>query len=360
MSRNILDPSSLLSTLPSLLPPSKKKLETPHDALAALFHTILFVLGFRLIGVDENSPAREISDGVLPDEWALHAPGTYTFRYRHDQSSLEFIIKVCKLGSRTLVHAIAVESDRIASLDIATNDFVSPSFFPHDLSAPDAAPLVHGFISSNRVADLVSEFKLAIIQKLVPGLRKEGYTESITDISSASGSRPAPAPGPEPEPSRPEPVPPPFAPPQTGPWAEQPRNPLEIGRSDLEPPFPRNPFAPPSLFREDEGNGMYVGPEHPIFGPGMRGRGPTGQGPWGGDGYLPPMGAPPGARFDPVGPGLGPHPGGPLPGRRGPGGVPRGGVGRGGIGRGLPGGGNMNEPDNDEFMPPGGNNDMFL
>lgn len=81
---------------------------------------------------------------------------------------------------------------------------------------------------------------------------------------------------------------------------------------------------------------MFVGPEHPIFGPGMRrpGMGSPlgGRGPWGGDGFLPPLGAPPGARFDPVGPFPGPG-AGPF--------------------RGLPGRGNTRDPDNDEFMPPG-------
>lgn len=104
---------------------------------------------------------------------------------------------------------------------------------------------------------------------------------------------------------------------------------------------------------------MFVGPNHPIFG--GRGSGSPGtgmgipgnrnRGPWGGDGYLPPMGAPPGARFDPVGPGLG-FPGGggigPFSGGGGMGGF-------GGIGGprrpNLPGG--TGDPDNDEFMPPG-------
>jgi len=77
---------------------------------------------------------------------------------------------------------------------------------------------------------------------------------------------------------------------------------------------------------------MFVGPDHPIFGIG-RGGNHSPRGPWGGDGYLPPMGAPPGARFDPIGPSF-----------------PRGGFappGRGG--RRLDG----QDPDNDEFMPPG-------
>lgn len=81
---------------------------------------------------------------------------------------------------------------------------------------------------------------------------------------------------------------------------------------------------------------MFVGPNHPVFGGafGSR-RDPAGRGPWGGDGYLPPMGAPPGARFDPV------HPG-PF----GPGGIPFGGMGGRAPRR-------QGDPDNDEFMPPG-------
>lgn len=171
-----------------------------------------------------------------------------------------------------------------------------------------------------------------IVQKLLPGLRKDGYTEQATETAP---SREVPGPSNP----RPQPAPPPNAPDRNSPLQIPPRNPLEIGRSDRDP-FPRNPFAPPSLFPGSDGDGMFVGPNHPIFGPGLGG--PGGRGPWGGDGFLPPMGAPPGARFDPVGPGLGPFPGGPLPR-----------FGGGGRGRGLPGHGNMRDPDPDEFMPPG-------
>ncbi|EMD40641.1 hypothetical protein CERSUDRAFT_103020 [Gelatoporia subvermispora B] len=338
MSSNILDPSALIQALPNVLPPAKKRLESPQDAIAALVHTALVTLSFRLIAVDESSPARSILNSVLPDEWNQHGPGHYTFRYRHEQSSLEFVVKVVKLGSRTVINSIAVESDKTATLDILTNDYVSPSFFPHDLSAVDAQPLIHGFISSNRVADFISQFKLTTIQKLMPGLRKEGYTESDDASTNAGGSQPRTT---NPPPARPQPDQPPYPPEQDIPRFPLPsRNPLEIGRRDLDP-IPRNPFAPPSLFPDNGGDGMFVGPEHPIFGPGMRGQGPGGRGPWGGDGFLPPMGAPPGARFDPVGPGMGP-PRGLFPGRGG-----------------MPGARNMRDPDNDEFMPPGAG-DMYM
>lgn len=177
----------------------------------------------------------------------------------------------------------------------------------------------------------MSQIKLKIVQKLVPGLQKPGYTEEAESTGASSSANPPPA---EPRNPQPRPENPPYAPDRDDSRLRMPgfpRNPLEIGRSDLDP-FPINPFSPPSVFPHAGGDGMFVGPNHPIFGVG-RGRpdfGPE-RGPWGGDGYLPPMGAPPGARFDPVGP--------TFPNRGGPG---------------FPGRGQrLQNPDNDEFMPPG-------
>ncbi|KAF7971763.1 hypothetical protein HWV62_19935 [Athelia sp. TMB] len=340
MATNVLDPSALCSLLPTLLPQDSKKLNSSHDGIAALAHTALAAVAFRLIAIDESSTTISSTGNVLPAEWNKHGPGNYTFRYRHDQSSLEFVVKIIKLGARTLINAIAVESDKAASMDISTNDFVSPSFFPHDLTSADAQPLVHGFIASNRIADLVSRLKLQIIQRLIPGLRKDGYTEEADSApSTSSGSNLSRS---DPQPARPAPGMPPHAPDYYS--HIPPENPLSIGRRDLDP-FPginpSNPFSPPPLFPSG-GDGMFVGPDHPIFGgrqPGGFGRGSPG--PWGGDGFLPPMGAPPGARFDPVGP-LGGVPGG-----------------FGGRGRGRGGRGPLGGPDNDEFMPPG-MGDMFM
>ncbi|KAH9943323.1 PI31 proteasome regulator N-terminal-domain-containing protein [Epithele typhae] len=336
MVASILDASALIHALPNVLPSAKKSLQSPHDAIAALVHTVFTILAFRLVGIDESGLVHTFEGNVLPDEWNQHGPGNYTFRYRHEQSSLEFLVKVAKLGSRTLVNSIAIESDKAATLDISTNDFTSPSFFPHDLDTSSSTPLVHGFISSNRVEDFVAQLKLTTVQKLMPGLRKDGYSEQTDTNVGTSQPR---APNANPPPARPHPEQPPYPPRGDMPFAP-PRNPLEIGRRDRDP-FPANPFAPSPLFPDSSGDGMFVGPNHPIFGPGMAGRGPGGMGPWGGDGFLPPMGAPPGARFDPVGPGFGP-----------PGGFPRG---PGGRGRGPFGG----DPDNDEHPPPG-YGDMFM
>lgn len=112
-----LDPAVLTARIPSLLPEAAKKLGSPQDGLAALLHTAMAELGFRLIAVDENSPPRSDLNNVLPEDWAKNGPGSYTFRYKHDQSSLEFLLKVSKLGNRTLFNAIALEVRRILHLN---------------------------------------------------------------------------------------------------------------------------------------------------------------------------------------------------------------------------------------------------
>jgi len=108
-SSNILDPSALLSLLPSLLPLSSKSLSSQQDAIAALLHSMMSTLGFRLIALDESSEPNLPSPTTLPVDWNKNGPSHYTFRYRHDQSSLEFILNVIKLGGRSLINAIAVE-----------------------------------------------------------------------------------------------------------------------------------------------------------------------------------------------------------------------------------------------------------
>ncbi|KAJ2348607.1 hypothetical protein IWW50_005109, partial [Coemansia erecta] len=111
-------------------------------------------------------------------------------------------------------------------------------------------------------------------------------------------------------------------------------NPLSVGRDDLDPLGGAMRGGP--LGGIDEGGGMFVGPNHPMFRQG--GGSGLGSDPLRGPDTLPPGAVPPGARFDPITP-LGPNP---------PGGLPRGGLPRGGGGAGPFSG----EPDPDNAQPP--------
>ncbi|KAF9514158.1 hypothetical protein BS47DRAFT_1372370 [Hydnum rufescens UP504] len=350
MSSNALDPAAILTTIPTLLPEGDKQLGHPQDAIAALLHAVMSILGFRLVGLDDSSSDVVYEKNVLPAEWKKTSPELYALRYKHDQSSLIFLLKIVKLSKRLVIHGIALGDDKTTTLDVVIEDFTSASFYPYN-GATNTSPLVHGFISSARVNDLVGQYKIQILQRLLPSLRKEGYEEESVAVTTSSPSASASSSAPAPLPFRPSPPSIPPNPDSTGqPFAFPrpnygPNNPLEIGRSDLEPLGGRNPFAPPPLFPGGSGSdGMFLGPSQ-FFRDRVEPR-------WGGDGFLPPMGAPPGARFDPVGPFEPPRAGG---GYRFPG--PAGGGGRG-RGFGPGGGGGAAGPDNDEFMPPGAN-DMY-
>ncbi|KAJ3728964.1 hypothetical protein DFJ43DRAFT_1084047 [Lentinula guzmanii] len=361
----ILNPNTLLSLIPTLLPPSNPSLTTPQHALAVLSHAILSSLGFRLANpsspTDSNTSTNSNSDSNPSNPSPSPNPNTLP-----------------QPGRRTIINAIAVESDKPYSFDVSTPDFVSVPAFPYVLastesrttqasgstgstgsseeSTGESTPLKDIFISQSRISDFVSLFKLNIVQKLVPGLRKEGYQEEVeVQQDEQQGQREQQG---------------------TSPTRTRiiPRyNPSEEFPFHLDPiglPSPSRSFNPPPLFPSlgdgvgGDGGGMYVGPDHPIFnarfgrgGGGVGGVGGVGgerRGPWGGDGYLPPMGAPPGARFDPVGP-LGPFGASPF---GSAGGVFPGVGGGRGSGRRfpLPGEG---EPDNDEFMPPGSVSGFF-
>ncbi|KZT62912.1 hypothetical protein CALCODRAFT_489446 [Calocera cornea HHB12733] len=346
MATNALDPSALLSTLPTLLPASSPTLPNPLSALTALLHTILTGLSFRLQSHSDTPLSPPPSSNALLPEWTVHSPESHTLLYKHPRSSLTYLFKLVRLGDKALIHGRSLESPATASVEITIADYTSASFWPWE-NKDGAQPLVHGFISSNRVADFTSLVKVGLVAKLAPGLEKEGLETTTTNAEQQ--------PPPQGGPSRPRQPPragpePPFALPPRQPYAG-PRNPLAVGSDDLNAPGlpPSNPFAPPRLF-DPSGGGMFVGPGHPIFGdrdPGVGGIGELprpGRGRWGGDGWLPEGAAPPGARFDPIGPNPRfPGPGNPLGGPRfgGQGGG-------GGLPRGFGG-----EPDNDEFLPPG-------
>jgi proteasome inhibitor subunit 1 (PI31) len=349
----LLDPSALVEQLPKLLPTVEgqgSSIHSPQDAIALLSHTLFTRLSFRLTSLsDASSPPNEaFPDNVLPAYWSASGPSSYTFRYAHEQSSLNFLVKAISLGGRILIHATALESNRTESYEVETDRFTSRSYWPWNSQGSQKEPLVNGFVSSTRISDFAFGFQVKIIQKLIPGLRKEGYEEHTdTDQGSSSTSAAAASSSSSEERNRQQGRPPPVAPARPDsedfPRLQQPpfRNPLIIGDRDLDP-LGGN-FGPPPLFGGngngrrgifpggDDGGGMFVGPNHPIF----RDRFPQGGGGQGGIGGGV---VPPGARFDPVGPfGQGPR----VPGQ--------------GQGRGRGGRGGMGDPDWDDMPPPGSN-----
>lgn len=268
---------------------------------------------------------------------------------------MEFLVKVSRLGSKALVFAVALPDDKTASFEITVQDYVSEGSIKESTSNSDINSAIRNiFISPGRILDLSSLFKVNIIQKLAPGIRKEGYEETSTTTEQprrhdeTSSPERDPLRDDRPEPARPypfndplaaaprRPIPPgDFPPPDFEDEYEMNRpprglpgyggrRPLNIGERDLYPPGlgPHDPLRIGPGGGGFGGGGMHPTFDDPIF---------AGQG---GEQPYDPR-APPGARYDPVGPGDGPPNlrGGPrFPGGRGGGnmgGNPIGGFGSG-------------------------------
>lgn len=292
---------------------------------------------------------------------------------------MEYLVKVSRLGGKTVIYGLGVGHDQTTSFDLTTADFTSPSSLP---SSPTKSPaseedshhaIQNIFISPSRLSDLGGLLRVNIIQKLIPGLHKEGYEEASN--TSNSGSARQDEPRGTANPSNPTRNPNPYP---------LPNNPLAdplVQPPAARRPIPTGEFPPPGFEDEYEVNrplrgypgggpgrgypnigerDLYpagLGPHDPLrvggVGPGIRGGGGGGMHPtfddpifggqggneFGEGGYDPR--APPGARYDPIGPGD-PFNRGPGQGRfgggRGGGGF-GGGGGMGGLGGGNPFGG---------------------
>lgn len=111
----LLSPAKLKQLATSLLPtpqPGSPDLTAPIQAAAALVHAIHTSLGFRL--VDPPPAATPEGDAAASNELKNRLPlgwsATSTkFKYRHEQSSLEFVINLVELGGRGMIAAVAVE-----------------------------------------------------------------------------------------------------------------------------------------------------------------------------------------------------------------------------------------------------------
>ncbi|KPI39138.1 uncharacterized protein AB675_4545 [Cyphellophora attinorum] len=357
-----LSPDSILDLVAKSLPPSSSESDTrilkdAYSAIAIFCHSCMLAVGFKLVGLGEGHKIEAQSDpqdvSPLPAEW--NASSSYAFRYTHPQSSMEFLVKVTRLGSKAIVNGVGLGDDKTASFEIKAADCTSEGSLAEEKSSGDTkSGLRNIFISNGRITDLAELFRSSIIQKLAPGIHKAGYEDTESTTQTQRSIRPETAPREDRDPLRDDQPRPARPYPFDDPLAAAPRRPVgpapdfappgfedeyelnrpargmprgaepfgRIGEQDLYPPG----LGPHDPLRMGPGGGGFRGGGgmHPTFDDPMF----AGQG--GGQGYDPR--APPGARYDPIGPGDGP------PNLRGGPRFPGGGGGR------FPGGGGGGNP----------------
>lgn len=287
---------------------------------------------------------------------------------------MQFVLTISKISTKAVINGLALGDEKVNTLDIPLNDFISPSSLPYtvpsDRTTTDASRNIQQiFISPPRISDFANILKHSVIQKLIPRMAKEGYEETSETTRAEEASRNrnqrqdidererAPQYRPQ-DPAPPAAIPRPFNDPladlpRRGPYPDFEPPGFEDEHGILRPPgrggfggiggirgpsIGERDLYPPGLGPNDPlrigpgtgggggyrggGGGMYPAFDDPLF----DGRGQQGSG------YS--HFAPPGARYDPVGPADG-VPRDPSANRRFP---PSGGGFGGGGGGGMRGG----------------------
>ncbi|RDW80867.1 hypothetical protein BP5796_05565 [Coleophoma crateriformis] len=364
MASNPLSTESILKHMAEALPTHKKgdtnsDISSSYEAIALFAHACMIAVGFRLIGYSEGQKTEAECRELAPrmsEKWNSTF-NSHSFVYAHSQSSMEYVVKVDRLGGKAEIRGIGLGDERITRFEVVAKDYISSAALPLRIQMTEEGEedrstledkLKEVFISPSRIQDFASLFKTQIVQKLMPSLQKEGYEESIAadardDMRDQREAAHAQRTGRDQPPRQPDALPEPARPyPFADPLASGPRGTLPDGgfappgfddEYDLNrplrgmaPPFPgagspfgigHNDLNPPGLGPNDPLRGSFVGGGPGGFG-GNGGMHPTFDDPLfggrGGQGGFHPH-APPGSRYDIPGPGFGGSP-------RGSGGAP--------------------------------------
>lgn len=264
----------------SLPKESSPQLKNPYDAIALLSHACMLAVGFRLVGLGEDhkigvplevqlfyqlaetddsaEAAIDLPDAQpLPQQWNSSTSDDYAFRYAHSQSALQYLLKVGRLGSKAVINCLAIGDDKVRTFDLKPKEFLTESSFPFTMPSSEGAneaalSIRKNFVSAGRITDAASLLKIHILQKVAPGLQKEGYEDSAHAASQNREENGARRPGtgqetagaPAHDPLREDRLPPLAQPrPYNDPLAAEPRR-----------PYPAGDFPPPGFEDEYEVN----------------------------------------------------------------------------------------------------------
>lgn len=305
---------------------TEPSIKNAYEAVALVGHASMVAAQFRLVGLGEEHNIESNTDAtILPKEWNAHN-STYSFRYMREESSIEYLLKVNRLGNNAVVMGLAGD-DQATSFDVPVNEYIVPSALPFQMQRKTPDSLRNIFVNPNRLEDLLGLFKIHVIQKFtIPSQSKEEDEEDVEEARYQRDRLKQPEGPPQRDPLREEETSQPARPhPFNDPLAAAPRRPGPVpdfappgfedeyemnrpsqglampygrggvprsGDQDLYPQGlgPYDPLRGTSGPGASGGGGMHPTPDDPMFGGFGRGK----------SGYDPR--APPGSRYDPVGP----------------------------------------------------------
>ncbi|CCG82182.1 Putative uncharacterized protein [Taphrina deformans PYCC 5710] len=166
---NSMSPASLCRIVRNSLDP-QTGLKSPYDALACLSHACMLTAGFTFLGLGEDHQTeRQITNGdlsALPAEWNTSSSSAYAFRYSHSHLASDYMLRVSRLGTKTLVFGSSGEDDKTTSFELSTAAYTDLTCYPwkpdgHSHSLADA------YVSMAQIKDFSNLFITKLLQKTI-------------------------------------------------------------------------------------------------------------------------------------------------------------------------------------------------
>lgn len=154
MANDALSSARILAHMAEALPTHRKDdtnsdLSSSYEAIALFSHACMVAVGFRLLGFGEHQKmgrsiepqlAMYTSDIFAEAECEKLAPrlsdrwnssfGSHSFLYAHSQSSMQYVLKVDRLGGKAEIRGIGLGDERISRFEVTAKDYVSSAALP--------------------------------------------------------------------------------------------------------------------------------------------------------------------------------------------------------------------------------------
>ena len=134
-------------------------LASSYEAVALLIHAYLAAIDFKLVGFDEDKSIRKASPLLrccsplkyklrvtnvllpltvaeceslaprLPPQWNSGF-GSLAFVYKHKQSTMRFVFRIDRMGTKVEIRGLAVGDDKIHRFECATRNMIDSSELP--------------------------------------------------------------------------------------------------------------------------------------------------------------------------------------------------------------------------------------
>ena len=156
MANSPLSNESILKLMADALPTHAKgdtnsDLSSSYEAIGLFAHACMVAVGFRLVGFGEDKKLGKLffcpfsSNTSFPNisqesECSRLSPrlspqwnssfGSHSFLYAHAQSSMQYVVKVDRLGGKAEIRGIGLGDERISRFEVTAKDYVSSAALP--------------------------------------------------------------------------------------------------------------------------------------------------------------------------------------------------------------------------------------